>query len=145
MQSHAFVNGSYILIFWVTIDSINWHGCMKQFKYAVQIYFWMDLAICNPVCIITDQKIPFCKVFCDVWPYFYISYIVLSDISDIHCWYIHYSEVIMGEMASQITSLTIVYSTVYSGTDQIKHQRSASLALVREIIGDRWNPRTKEQ
>ena len=29
----------------------------------------------------------------------------------------HYSDVIMGAMASQITSITIVYSTVYSGTD----------------------------
>ena len=36
--------------------------------------------------------------------------------------------VIMGTMASQITSLTIVYSTVYS--DQSKHQSSASLAFV---------------
>ena len=36
-------------------------------------------------------------------------------------------------MASQITSLTIVYSTVYSGADQRKHQSSALLAFVREI------------
>ena len=36
----------------------------------------------------------------------------------------------MGEIASQITSLTIVYSTVYSGADQRKHQSSASLAFV---------------
>ena len=36
-------------------------------------------------------------------------------------------------MASQITSLTIVYSTVYSGADQRKHQSSASLAFVRGI------------
>ena len=36
----------------------------------------------------------------------------------------------MVAMASQITSLTIVYSTVYSGADERKHQRSASLALV---------------
>ena len=36
----------------------------------------------------------------------------------------------MGGMASQITSLTIVYSTVYSGADQRKHQSSASLAFV---------------
>ena len=35
----------------------------------------------------------------------------------------------MGAMASQITSLTIVYSTVYSGTEQSKHQSSASLAF----------------
>ena len=39
----------------------------------------------------------------------------------------------MGTMASQITSLTIVYSTVYSNADQRKHQRSASLAFVRGI------------
>ena len=37
----------------------------------------------------------------------------------------------MGAIASQITSLTIVYSTVYSDADQRKHQISASLAFVR--------------
>ena len=42
----------------------------------------------------------------------------------------HYSDVIMCTMASQITSLIIVYSTVYSGADQRKHQSSASLAFV---------------
>ena len=42
----------------------------------------------------------------------------------------HYNDVIMGAMASQITSLTIVYSTVYPGADQRKHQSSASLAFV---------------
>ena len=39
----------------------------------------------------------------------------------------------MGVMASQITSLTIVYSAVYSGADQRKHQSSASLAFLRGI------------
>ena len=39
----------------------------------------------------------------------------------------------MNAMASQITSLTGVYSTVYSGADQRKHQISASLAFVRGI------------
>ena len=42
----------------------------------------------------------------------------------------------MGALASQITSLTSVYSAVYSGEDQRKHQSSASLAFVREI--HRW-------
>ena len=37
----------------------------------------------------------------------------------------------MSTMASQITSLTIVYSSVYSGAYQRKHQSSASLAFVR--------------
>ena len=49
---------------------------------------------------------------------------------------IHYNGVIMDNMASQITSLTIVYSTVYPGADQRKHQSSASLAFVRRI--QRW-------
>ena len=45
----------------------------------------------------------------------------------------HHSDVIMSALASQITSRTIVYSTVYSGADQRKHQSSASLAFVRGI------------
>ena len=45
----------------------------------------------------------------------------------------HYNDVIMGRIASQITSLTIVYSTVYSDADQRKHNSSASLAFVRWI------------
>ena len=43
---------------------------------------------------------------------------------------VHYDDVIMGAMASPITSLPSVYSTVYSGADQSKHQSSASLAFV---------------
>ena len=39
----------------------------------------------------------------------------------------------MGTIASQITSLRTVYSTVYSDADQRKHQSSASLAFVRGI------------
>ena len=35
----------------------------------------------------------------------------------------------MDSMVSQITSLTIVYSAVYSGADKRKHQSSASLAF----------------
>ena len=49
-------------------------------------------------------------------------------------WRIHYRDVTMGMMASQITSLTIVYSTVYS--DQRKYQSSASPAFVQGI--HRW-------
>ena len=47
-------------------------------------------------------------------------------------WY-HHGNVIMSAMASQITSVPIVYLTVCSGTDQRKHQSSASLAFVRGI------------
>ena len=44
-------------------------------------------------------------------------------------WY-HYNDVIMGAIASQLTSLMIVFSTVYLDTDQRKHQSSASLAFL---------------
>ena len=49
----------------------------------------------------------------------------------------HYGDVIMGAIASQITSLTITYSTLYSDADERKHQSSASLALCGEFTGDR--------
>ena len=58
---------------------------------------------------------------------------------------IHYDDVIMGAIASQITSLTVVYSIVYSDSDQRKHQSSTSLAFVWGIHRDRWIPRTKGQ
>ena len=45
----------------------------------------------------------------------------------------HYNDVIMGAITSQITSFTIVFSTVYLDLDQRKHQSSASLAFVRGI------------
>ena len=45
----------------------------------------------------------------------------------------HYNDVIMSTIASQITSLTIAYSIVYSDADQRKHQSSASLVFVRGI------------
>ena len=57
----------------------------------------------------------------------------------------HYIDVIMGKMASQITSLTIVYSTVYLSADLRKHQSSAPRPLCGEFTGDRGIPRTKGQ
>ena len=51
----------------------------------------------------------------------------------------------MSAIASHITSLTIVYSIVYSDTDQRRHQSSASLAFVRGIHRDRWIPRKNGQ
>ena len=48
----------------------------------------------------------------------------------------HYSNVIMGDMASQITSISTVCSVVCSGAHQRKHQSSVSLAFVMGI--HRW-------
>ena len=48
----------------------------------------------------------------------------------------HYSDVIMRPIASKITNLTMVYSTINSGAGQRKHQSSALLPFVRGI--HRW-------
>ena len=66
----------------------------------------------------------------------WIDFLTSSPYSSnlIRCW--HYSEVILSAMASQITSASIVYSTVCSGTNQRKHQSSASLGFLRGIR--RW-------
>ena len=58
-----------------------------------------------------------------------------GDTCQIWTWYFtrnqcFISDIKMGMLASQITSLTIVYLTVYSDADQRKYQSSASLAFV---------------
>ena len=53
-----------------------------------------------------------------------------------HC---YYSDFIMGVMASQITSLTIVYPTVYSGADQRKHQTPRQRPLCAYISSNAEN------
>ena len=67
-------------------------------------------------------------------PYFLFVKILLNRIvGSTNTWSCHYNDVIMGTIASQTTSLAIVYSTVYSDPDQRKHQSPASLAFVRGI------------
>ena len=58
----------------------------------------------------------------------------------------HYNDVIMSAIASQITSLAIVYSTVFIQT-QIKENIKAPRhwPLCGEFTGDRWIPRTNGQ
>ena len=70
-------------------------------------------------------------VFPDEYDEFWMQSIRIGSCEPIAIW--HYGDVIMGSIASQITSLMIVYSTVYLGAEQRKHQSSASLAFVRGI------------
>ena len=72
------------------------------------------------------------KLFCGIHhrpiPQEVFMNLICNFCSEIIWW--HYADVIMTTIAPQITSLTIVYSTIYSGADQSKHQSSASLAFV---------------
>ena len=69
------------------------------------------------------------SLFMVVWPPLKTCPLFLSVL-------VHYRDVTRSAIASQITGVTIIYSTVCSGADQRKHQSSASLAFVRGI--HRW-------
>ena len=73
-----------------------------------------------------------CKVFTGWVIGFLLISFNLTPVITLSC-LIHYGDAIMGAIASQITSLTVVYSTVYSDTDQRKHQSSVSLTFVLGI------------
>ena len=49
----------------------------------------------------------------------------------------------MSTMASQITNLTIVYSTVYQGADERNIKAVRHYPLWGEFTGDRWIPRQR--
>ena len=98
---------------------------------------------CIPFYISSKKSMPLCKgIKCPPYIQWFSTWwqTAVSPHTRLHMWVLlihsHYSDVIMGTMASQITSLTIVHSIVYSGADQRKHQNSASLAFVRGI--HRW-------
>ena len=108
-------------------------GCPAIYR---NIYWIVNSANSNKLYIIWYvvikkwNRIYVSQNICDCWRFISLK-----------CWSItacivQYNDVIMSSMASQITSLTIVYSTVYSRADQRKHQSSASLAFVRGI--HRW-------
>ena len=101
--------------------------------------------------IIKSAQLQYCDfikwkfVFCSFYSYYQrlvhtdiglLIVIYLSEIMGEELWVgsypidSHYNDIILSAMASQITSLTIVHSSVYSGADQRKHQSSASLAFV---------------
>ena len=88
----------------LTVEHSIWQTKLKchlqNIGHFVQAFIWW----CHPEC----------TVFC----------------CSIKLTHIHYIDVTMTTMASQITSLAVVYSIFYSGADQRKHQSSASLAFV---------------
>ena len=100
-------------------------------KPSVKLESKMEVSVCEP------------KELHPEYDFFFIKE-VKTPYSP-HVLWIHYIDVIMTTIASQITSLTVVYSIFYSDADQRKHQSSASLAFVWGIHRDRWIPRTKGQ
>ena len=111
---------------WKWCENSGWQA--KDFIWSM---WWMMVFMIQPNILddVTSDRPP-------QWPWESL-YLLLK--------WVYYDDVRMGAITSQITSLTIVYSTVYSDADQRKHQSSASLAFVWGIHRDRWIPRTKGQ
>ena len=156
----------------IEIDVMSEITLMLEFlQWMVRLLRWILYDIINTnsfiwslpinVCFIIDIQLWFIFSFqISIWAIFYqfhnwnkyinekliciisVLYLLLLHASDAVK---HYNDVIMTMMASQITSLTVVYSTFYSNADQRKHQSSASLAFVWGFHRDQWIPCTKGQ
>ena len=109
-----------------SIYEFNW-------QYGIQVIDWYSYNVTSQVCYVRlITLIEALLAYCVEKPLIIAAQSVTN--SSKACTYqLHYSDVIMSLMASQITSLIIVYSTVYSGADQRKHQSSTSLAFVLGI------------
>ena len=125
---------------WLFIDNLFFDNTIGLISMALTSNPFYNSIIYIDICVIPSQRIR--KHSPGI--YHHIAMYFSLQLSDFHSrpvfWQtlIHYSYVVMGAMASQITSLTIVYSTVYSGAENIK-------ALCGEFTGERWIPRTNDQ
>ena len=127
---------------WIAcIELIMWydwcwlHGILGRTMHTVCAYLCF-IIICYPSIPIPDSKVHG-AIMGPIWsrqdpggPHVGRMNLTLWDVIQS---YFHFGDVIMSTMASQITSLTIVYSIVCSGAGQRKHLSSASLAFVRGI------------
>ena len=100
---------------------------------SIMLYIWWVFYMPPRSCIITIDHFHLVTRSLRLYCFAELTYFKLFLFSNKfgHC-----NDLTMSAMASQITSLTIVYSAVYSGVDQRKRQSSASLASVRGI--HRW-------
>ena len=119
----------------VTVTKQTWHV-----GKIIDLLTWFYL-ISVSVHDIPQKMHPVHALLCFVWVK--CRYIYRHPLSSFHWLWGDHGDVIMSAMAYRITSLAIVCSTVYSDADQSRHQRSASLALVRGIPRRRWISRTK--
>ena len=110
--------GNNILFMWSTTDKAFLNSprpgqISRHFKQYIQLYLWL-LCSLHPLKLRIHSLSLSLTLSLSLYTYVYIcSYRGVIDnfaLVPITSW--HYSDVIMSAMASQITSLTIVYSTV---------------------------------
>ena len=113
----------FIFIFQREVPPFTYRSLIYTFDHQ-QNYLWSD----DQAVICLNRRSHVILHACQVWSY---TRDTLAA---------HYSDVKMG---AKITSLMIVYPTICSCADQMKHHSSASLAFVRGFHRDRWIPSHK--
>ena len=109
-------------------------GCCRSSDVTWVCCVLATLLFVHNLCMLTTKKIEkLCATAPELAPSMRLSGTHFNEILIIFDLSSYYSNIIMGAMASQITSLTIIYSIVYSGADQRKHQSAVSLVFVRGI------------
>ena len=151
--------------FGVEVFIINWvHGRLSdwpsetspsklnssfQMRWARLVKMITRVALCtgSPSVIVSGFTIWYANALCWAYCFFMHCKIMSCMNAFLNIFAATHSNggVIMTTMVSQITSLTVIYSTIYSGPDKRKYQSSASLAFVWGIHRGRWIPRTKSQ
>ena len=107
---------------YIGIKRLRWHVKICKICYLMLCCCWQLMTCLPPHCIIIASFL--CPYFIFGW-----NHEVLCRCQIFY----HYRDVIMSGIASQITGLSIVYSTVYSGADQRTYQSSVSMAFARGI------------
>ena len=128
---------TYTLYIWLLIDEYMWnlhiwylHSYTHILYLTVHLVYWYDAALLPYLDLYKYTFKLFCTIITPCWNRLTLIWtpglITQEPV-------VHYNDFIMGTKASQITSLTIVYSTIYSVADHRKHQSSTSLAFVQGI------------
>ena len=110
-------------------------GIYSEYEYILLLYRGGVLTT-RPNAMSVSGYIWMLHVSCVVW---------ISTKSLRKTMFPHYGDVIMDAIASQITSLTIVYTVVYSDADQRNIKAPRHWPFCGEFTGDRWIPRTNGQ
>ena len=125
---YSFIPSGQCQSCWCPCDTRNQGLHSRGIELVLHKYSHRNVRNRHPICLSRLNCTPVNLTPRNIWPWIWILHAKLCVV-----WHIHYGDVIMDAIASQITSLTIVYSIVYSDADQRKHQSSASLAFVRRI------------
>ena len=102
----------------VVIDVVAGHGSVITYDSLTWMWLLIPMLVWL-ICVASVlQRTKRSQIF-NVIDFWKVPYLVQSQPLPVHIQKkFHYCDVIMGAVTSQITSLTIVYSTVYSDADQ---------------------------